>query len=394
MDHEGPDDPIQADEWDGPMEFERTRPSPIAGVRPRLGVSVPAALGGVLLIGALAFGANLGATRLLSSAGPNGDGTDSAVVETEPNDEPADAEVDEPTDEPANEPADEPADEPDPTDATEPVDEHDDEEPASEPDADATEKPESEPDPTAKPTEKPEPKPTPRPTEKPDADPTAKPTEKPEPEPTAKPVLSLSLAIKEGAVFIDWGACEVDGAQVYKVVRSSDSTVKWPAGDNDDLIAAVEVGGSTRAWDEHAAAGKKVWYRVFCLRHTDDGYKVLAATAAKGIETPDEPEPTPKPTPEPQPEPSALWIEAGIDEGNVVVSWEACEGDAFSHYRVLRKADGDAQVIAEIENASTTTYVDDGLESGTYHYAVQCKGHVGDDWFLLGASEWATVTVE
>ena len=383
MDNEGPDDPTQTGDMDGPLEFERTRTNSIAGVRPRLGVSVPGAIGGVLLIGALAFGANLGASRLLSDTGTDGDGPDSAFVETEP------------TDAPDGEPDGEPGEAPDPTEPTdEPADDPGDEEPTSEPDADPTEKPEPDADvePTAKPTEKPEPKATPKPTEKPEPKATPKPT--PKPEPTEKPVLSLSLAIKEGAVFIDWGACEVDGAQVYKVVRSSDSTVKWPAGEGDELIAAVEVGGSTKAWDEHAAPGKKAWYRVFCVRHTEDGYKVLAATAAKSIETPDAPEPTPKPTPEPQPEPSDLWIEAGIEGGNVILSWEACEGEAFSHYRVLRKAGDDAQVIVEIESASTTTYVDDGLEAGTYHYAVQCKGHVGDDWFLLGASGWATVTVE
>lgn len=366
MDEGRLDERTLTDGADDPLRFDRIRTSPIAGVRPRLGVSVPGAIGGVLLIGALAFGANLGATRSLSDTGTSSGSPDTAIVEDVPKDA-----ADEPTDRPGDEPT-----KPDPTQVTKPVDESSDEEPASGPDAAATEKPE----PTAKPTLKPEPKTTPRP------------TKKPEPEPTAKPVLSLSLSVKEGAVLIDWGACEDDGAQVYKVVRSTDSTVKWPTDENDDLIAAVTVGGSTKTWDQHAAPGKKAWYRVFCLRHTEDGYKVQAATAAKAIEAPDEPEPTPKPTPEH--EPSALWIEAGADGGNVALSWEACGGEGFSHYRVLRKTGDDAQVVGEIENASTTTYVDDGLEAGTYHYAVQCKGHVGDDWTLLGSTAWTTVTVE
>ena len=67
----------------------------------------------------------------------------------------------------------------------------------------------------------------------------------------------------------------------------------------------------------------------------------------------------------------------------------------FSHYRILRKADGDATVIAEIESQDTTTFVDDDVEPGvTYRYLVQCKGHVGDDWFLLGTTEWVGVSVE
>lgn len=379
MDEGRLDERTLTDGADDALRFDRVRTSPIAGVRPRSGVSLAAAIGGVLLIGTLAFGANLGMSRLLSEPGTDETGPETAIVESEPTggtpDEPVDA------------PADVPSDEPDAAEASEPDGEPSDEKPTSEPDAEATDKSETEPGPTPKPTAKPEPKATPKATPKP----TPKPTQKPEPAPTAKPVLSLSLAIKEGAVFIDWGACEVDGAQVYKVVRSTDSTVNWPAGENDDLIAAVEVGGSTKAWDEHAAPGRKAWYRVFCVRRTQDGYKVLAATAVKAIEAPDEPEPTPKPTPEPV---SALWIEAGADGGSVVLSWEACNGEGFSHYRVLRKTGDDAQVIAEIENASTTTYVDDGLEAGTYHYAVQCKGHVGDDWTLIGSTEWATVTVE
>jgi outer membrane biosynthesis protein TonB len=381
MDHDGPDDPTQADDAGGPHEFDRIRTSPVAGVQRRLGVSVPGAIGGVLLIGALAFGSNLG-PRYEPDRVADAGRSDTAVVETEPTEAPdGEPEADKPAAGPGEtEPEDVPG-------VDEPASEPDAKEPTDAPDADPTEKPE--PDATPKATERPEPKPT----ERPEPKPTPKPTEKPEPAPTAKPVLSLTLAVKEGAIFIDWGTCNVDGADVYKVVRSTDSTVKWPAGDGDELIAATEVGGSTKAWDEHAAPGKKAWYRVFCVRKTEDGYKVLAASATKSIVAPaDKPEPTPKPTP--APEPADLAIEAGTDGGNVVVHWEACGGETFSHYRILRKAGDDAQVIAEIENAATTTYVDDGLEPGTYQYAVQCKGHVGDDWFLLGASGWATATVE
>ena len=30
----------------------------------------------------------------------------------------------------------------------------------------------------------------------------------------------------------------------------------------------------------------------------------------------------------------------------------------------------------------------------TYRYLVQSKGHIGDDWVLLGTTEWVTVSVE
>lgn len=331
-------------------QVERTRSTPTSAIRPRLGLSVPGAIGGVLLIGAIAFGANFGAVR--STTTDDGDTpTAAALVETEPSTNAEREDGDAPTATP---------------------------EPTKAPAAEATEKPAAEPEPT----EKPEPKAT----EKPEP----KPTEKPEPKPTDKPVLSLSLAVKEGAILIDFGACEVDGAEYYKVVRSTDSTVRWPVGEGDSVVAVVEVGGATKAWDEHAKPGKKAWYRVFCVRHTDDGYRVLAASATKAIVAPVA-EATPKPTP--HPEPSAMWIEAGADGATVVVSWEACGSEGFSHYRILRKVDGDATVIAEIDDAATTTFVDSAVEPGvTYHYLVQAKGHIGDDWFLLGTTEWASVT--
>jgi hypothetical protein len=184
----------------------------------------------------------------------------------------------------------------------------------------------------------------------------------------------------------------VDGADAYKVVRSKDSTVTWPAGDGDELIAAVGMDGSLKAWDEHAPAGKKSYYRVFCVKHTDAGYKVLAKTAVGSIVAP---EATPKPTPKPTPEVSAMWLETSVDEDAVVLTWEACGSDGFSHYRVVRKVDGEGSVIAEIEDAGTTTYRDAAVESGkTYHYLVQAKGHIGDDWVLLGTTEWVAVTID
>lgn len=362
MDRTQPDDPGRPTDDDATTRFERTqveRTRPAAGgaITPRLGLSVPGAIGGVLLIGAIAFGASFGAAR--STTTDDGDAPSAAaLVDTEPS---SDAE-----DEDASATA-----TPKPTKAPGAV-------PTEKASPEATEKPAAEPEPTKKPE--------PKPTEK--AAP--KPTEKPEPKPTEKPVLSLSLAVKEGAILIDFSACEVDGAEYYKIVRSTDSTVRWPAGDGDSVVAAIEVGAATKARDEHAKPGKKAWYRVFCVRHTDDGYRVLAASATKAIVAPAA-EATPKPTP--HPEPSAMWIEAGVDGATIVVSWEACGSEGFSHYRILRKVDGDATVIAEVGDASTTTYVDSDVEPGvTYRYLVQAKGHIGDDWFLLGTTEWTTVT--
>jgi hypothetical protein len=349
---------------------ERTGPTPIDrtgnAVPRRLGLSVPGAVGGALLVCALAFGADLGSGGFFDSRDTSAGMAATAACDGGDCDPGGDGQFSEPPATGA----------PDGTAALETVDGDSDEvAPTEKPEPKATEKPEP------KATEKPEPEKT--------AKPEPKATEKPEPKATEKPVLGLELAIKEGAVLIDWSACELDGADYYKVVRSSDPTVKWPSGDNDEVVTAVEVGGTTKAWDKHAPAGKKAWYRVFCVRHTDDGYKVLTSSEARSIKTPETPEPTPKP------EPSDMWIEAGADGGAIVLHWEACGGEDFSHYRILRKAEGEPTVIAEIEDAGTTTYADDDVEPGVeYHYLVQSKGHTGDGFVLLGTTGWVGATVE
>jgi hypothetical protein len=213
--------------------------------------------------------------------------------------------------------------------------------------------------------------------------PAPKPAEKPAS--TTPPALGLTLAVKEDAIFIDFTECKVEGADYYKVVRSSDSTVKWPAGGGDTVVAAVEIGGKTAAWDKGAPAGKKAWYRVFCVRHTEDGYKVPNSSAVRAITAPAE---------KPAPEPSSMWIDVAVDGGDVVVKWEACDEEQFSHYRILRKTGEGTTVVAEIENAGTTTWVDDSVEAGgTYKYLVQSKGKIEGSWVLLGSTDWAVVTV-
>ena len=214
----------------------------------------------------------------------------------------------------------------------------------------------------------------------------------PAPKPTEKPLvatppaLGLTLAVKEGVIYIDFTECKVDGADYYKVVRSSDSTVKWPAGEGDTLVAAIEMGDKTAAWDKSAPAGKKAWYRVFCVRHTEDGYKVLNSSPVRSITAPAE---------NPAPEPKAMWIEVTTEGGHVVVKWEGCGGELFSHYRLLRKTGESTTVVAEVENAGTTTWVDESVEvGGTYKYLVQSKGVIEGSYVLLGSTDWAAVTVE
>jgi hypothetical protein len=181
------------------------------------------------------------------------------------------------------------------------------------------------------------------------------------------------------------------------VVRSTDSTVTWPKGEGDSLAAVVGKDGETKFRDAGAPAGKKVWYRVFCVRETEAGYKVVAASAARAIEVP---------AAEPQPEPDAVSLDFQVeltDGGAVALHWAACNHESFVAYKVLRSAgsnpsylpmtDG-TQVRSVIENADLTSYTDDDVASGqTWTYRVQCIGYMNGHKILLGETAATAVTL-
>jgi hypothetical protein len=222
-------------------------------------------------------------------------------------------------------------------------------------------------------------------------------TPKPEPKPEPAPVehIGIFLAIKDDHPVIEWGSCAGLDFDYYKVVRSKDSTVTWPAGENDALVAVVERGGNRRAGDKDAPHGRKVWYRVFCVRKTDGGYKVLNSSAARGIGVPAE---------APPPDPISLALEAGLtEEGKVALGWSACEVDGFAFYKIVRSTwnehpsylpwtDG-TEVIGVIEDMHVTQLLDGAPDPGqTAFYRVQCIGFSGDHKVLLGQSDVVSVT--
>jgi len=224
----------------------------------------------------------------------------------------------------------------------------------------------------------------------------ATPAPTPKPEPTdGGTAMSISVVIKEGHPFIDWTACTGVDFDYYKVVRSTDSTVTWPIGDNDTKVAAVGKDGETKAWDANAPGGKKVYYRVFCIRETESGSVAVAATAVKGIETPET---------EPAPDPVALGFEVDVTGEGVVLHWEGCSSDVFAFYKVVRSftnenpsylpgTDG-TEVIGVIENRGTTQLTDGAVESGdTIYYRVQAIGYWYGQKILLGQTTVIAVTI-
>lgn len=221
----------------------------------------------------------------------------------------------------------------------------------------------------------------------------------PEPKPTPTPVeigtLSLTVTLGDGKPFVNWGDCTGDW-DLYKVVRSTDSTVTWPKGDGDSLAAVVGKDGASKFRDGDAPAGKKVWYRVFCLRETEAGYKIVAASAAKAIQVP-------AAEPEPEPDPVAIGFEVELADGGVALHWGACNHDSFAAYKVLRSTGSDpsylppsdgTQVRSVIENADLTSYTDGDVASGqTWTYRVQCIGWLNDHKILLGETAAIAVTL-
>jgi len=116
------------------------------------------------------------------------------------------------------------------------------------------------------------------------------------PAPTPAPqTMGLTLTLGDGGVVVDWSTCEVDRFDYYKVVRSTDSTVKWPLGANDSLVFYTGDRNTTLFVDTEADPGKTYYYRVFCLDSTSYGYVTLNSTTVHDIHVPATPEPTPTP---------------------------------------------------------------------------------------------------
>ena len=369
----------------GEAELLDERTAAISGGRPglRLGRSLPGAIAGTLLVVGLTFGAALGPGGALGPSSDQSAAGDTTTAQGGAGQGGADG---------GGKDGDDKVGPYVPKDDSYAGDEGDGTDKPDGDEADATDRPDA-PDPTRKPapdrTPKPEPKDEPK--NEPKDDP------KDEPNDPADPI-GLELAIKDDHPLLQWGSCAGLDFDYYKVVRSTDSTVTWPKGDNDELIGAVGADGYRKAWDKYAPHGKKAWYRVFCVRKTEDGYKAVNASNVKGIEVPLEPEP---PTP---PDPVLLGLEAEVnDEGKVVLSWSACEVDGFAFYKVVKSTwnehpsylpwtDG-SEVIGVVGDRHATEWHDWAPDAGdTVYYRVQCIGYVGDHKVLLGQTAVVAVT--
>lgn len=240
--------------------------------------------------------------------------------------------------------------------------------------------------------------PTPKP------DPTAEPTQKPvEPPATVKPQPSGDLYLEafvnadSGKIVVKWSAYSGD-FEKYKLMRSHDATVTWPGGGDDELVGVIGPDEMTKFYDTGAPCGEELHYRVFAVRHGEEGYVVLAESNVDGVlrecdSAPSEPA-----------EPYAMGFELWQVDGGVKLHWEGCTSDAFAVYKVVRSAtnanplyplnDG-SELLAAIGEQGTTYFFDGNVEAGqTWYYRILALGSGADGWFVLGQTAALTITVE
>lgn len=215
---------------------------------------------------------------------------------------------------------------------------------------------------SVEPAEKPADKPVP--TEKPKPAPVE--TKKPAPAPTHKPApadptaFGLEAWAKDTKIKLAWGAFGGDGFEYYKVVRSGDGTVTWPAS-GDDVVVGV-VGDRHATWFADKPPCGTAWtYRVFAVRHGDGGYVTLAASNPAAATAACAPAPTPV-------EVKAIAFEVSVLPGEGIrLAWEGCWRDGFKAYKVVRSAtnadprfplNNGTELIGVIGDVNQTLFVD------------------------------------
>ncbi len=237
----------------------------------------------------------------------------------------------------------------------------------------------------------PKPEATDEPVDKPDE---PQPTDKPQPEPMH---LEAFFNADLGKVVVKWVPYEGD-FEKYKLVRTIDGDPTWPTAGEDELVGVIGPDELTKFIDASAPCNVELHYRVFAVVHGADGYIVKAASNAGGVFH-ECVEPT-----EPPAEPVALGFEVFAGEAGNVLHWEACSMDGFAVYKVVRSMtdpepiyplhDGD-ELLAAIGDKGVTAFTDTQVEAGqTWTYRVLCLGEGPDGWLVLGLTAPISITVQ
>jgi hypothetical protein len=214
--------------------------------------------------------------------------------------------------------------------------------------------------------------PTPTPPEEATPTPVSEPIEEATPTPTTETTpgaLTLTVETSAGKAKLTWTAYTGDDFAYYKVVRSTDTTVSWPLGAGDKLIAAID-NKATLTFTDCSGAGT-FSYAVFAVKSSDNGYEVLASSNTKTVVVPAATKP-PVNT-------ASLGTLRVKDNGNgtYTFSWNAYAGSAdFNYYKLSGVPYPGAPGYAEgkgywavIDSCKTSVTVDG--KAGTWNFNVE-----------------------
>jgi len=251
--------------------------------------------------------------------------------------------------------------------------------------------------PPTQPKEEPADEPKDEPVEQPKDEPAAPPKEEPKDEPAPSTSLTLAAVFNgdKHKIVVEWSAYAGD-FEKYKLVRSTDGAVSWPEGEGDTLVGVIGPDGERRFVDWEAPCDTELHYRVFAVRHAEEGYQVLASSNVDGAISGD--------CPQPPADPVALAFEVGQTGEGVQLSWQQCQSEDFVVYKVVRSATNEnpvyplndgTELIGVFENAEVTGFADSNVEPGqTWTYRILCMGQNGDGWYVIGQTAAMAVTLE
>jgi hypothetical protein len=207
--------------------------------------------------------------------------------------------------------------------------------------------------------------------------------------------LALNVETFDAKVKLTWSVFEGDGFAYYKVVRSSDADVTWPAGAGDTFVAAAGDRFAT-FFKDFPPCNTNWYYRVFAVMGGDTGYATLAASNVATAYVACVVKPT-------QPPVYVMGFSAEVIDGQVHLTWEQCTSEGFGVYKVVRSQTNTdpkyplnegSELIAAIGDSSVTSLVDGAVSSGqTWHYRVLSMANDGSGWYPLGMTPVLTVTI-
>lgn len=200
---------------------------------------------------------------------------------------------------------------------------------------------------------------------------------------------NLGVSLADGEVILYWDAPAADAESVmgYELVRSAYGAEQNPPVHPDDVITpstsrapSGSLNPMTSYTDFTATAAYRTYvYRVRVLygdrKSNWSDYVAVRQSSAQNI--------TSTSTPEPPPAPKNL--QGSVDNGTILLVWEAPDNGSVTGYRILRGRNdtGDSSLKAYVENTrnAATVYNDRGVEAGvryTYRVKAIAAGGLGE----------------